>query len=60
MAIKSKKYLAELRRQREQEKEMETYWDDLERDGPNGVAAESNDDHTLVSHWDDSHEVRLK
>lgn len=59
MKIKSKKYLAEMRRIREAEEEFQQYLKDLQYLGPNGVSATVNGG-IVVSHWDGSQERRVK
>lgn len=55
MKTKSKKQLAEIRRRREADKQLQQHQDELERFGPNGVGAVACKG-VIVFHWDGSKE----
>lgn len=51
MAMKSTKIVAELRRQRERDRQWEQFLNQIHREGPNAIAATAGDT-TVIKYWD--------
>ncbi len=58
--IKSKKLLAQIKETRAEKARQEAHLTELQREGPNGVRADSNAEGTTIQHWDDSLKTHVK